>query len=267
MSGHSKWSTIKRKKAANDAAKAKMFTKVAQMITVAAQNGGGDPDSNPSLALAIEKAKSINMPNDNIQRAINRGLGNTSGGTKIEEVTYEAYGPHNVAILIDCITDNKNRTLSEVRHAVEKHGGRFTESGAVSWQFRTIGNILIRFEASTQDQNEDKQTWKDRNTNNKIRLKRENAEEFILNLLDHEGLIDVIADEIGLQIKTEYPKLHNIKKLIESLGYEIYEAGLIKESTTPITIDPQHYNDVEKFIETIEELDEVQNIWTNCIQP
>jgi transcriptional/translational regulatory protein YebC/TACO1 len=266
MSGHSKWSTIKRKKAVNDAAKAKMFTKVAQMITVAAQNGGGDPNSNPSLALAIEKAKSINMPNDNIQRAINRGLGNISGGTKIEEVTYEVYGPHNVAVLIDCITDNKNRTLSEIRHAVEKYGGRFTESGAVSWQFRTIGNILIRFDTSEQAQNQDKQTWKDKNTKNKIRLKRENAEEFILSLLDHEGIIDVITDEIGLQIKTEYTQLHNIKNLIESLGYEIDEAGLIKESTTPITIDSQHYGDVEKFIEILEELDEVQDIWTNCTQ-
>lgn len=266
MSGHSKWSTIKRKKAANDATRAKMFTKVAQLITVAAQNGGGDPDSNPSLALAIEKAKSINMPKDNIQRAINRGLGNISGGTKIEEVTYEAYGPHNVAILIDCITDNKNRTLGEIRHAVEKHGGRFTESGAVSWQFRTIGNILMRFETPEQAQNQNKQTWKDQDSNNKIQLKRENAEEFILQLLDHEGIIDVITDEIGLQIKTEYTQLHNIKKLIESLGYAIDEAGLIKESTTPIKLDPQNYDDVENFIEMIEELDEVQNIWTNCAQ-
>lgn len=261
MSGHSKWNTIKRKKSANDAARAKEFTKVARMITVAAQNGGGDPSMNPTLSLAIDKAKSINMPNDNIQRAIKRGTGEGSGGDRIEEVTYEAYGPANTALLIDCATDNKNRTVGEVRSLVEKMGGRFADSGSVSWQFTTLGNILLEFETPEEKNEKAKQKWGQEESLRKISA--EESENIQLEVMEVNGIIDMIADDIGIQIKTDYAELNNVKKFLENKGYKISEAGLIKESNYLVELDVESQNKVEEFIEKIEELDDVQNVWTN----
>lgn len=263
MSGHSKWNTIKRKKGANDAARAKEFTKIARMITVAAQNAGGDPEMNPALALAIDKAKSINMPGDNIDRAIKRGTGGLNSGARLEEVSYEGYGPNNIALIIDCTTDNRNRTVSDLRSAVEKHGGRFAESGAVSWQFKTIGRILLEFETEEEKKARESAKWSDKSKMDKMKLSRDKAEEFELELYDLNGVLDVVMDEQGVEIKVEYSELNNIRKFIDQKGIKISDAGLIKESGSPVKLSEEEEERVERFIEAIEELDDVQQIWTN----
>lgn len=264
MSGHSKWETIKRKKAITDAARAKKFTKVSRMITVAAQNGGGDPDMNPSLALAIEKAKSINMPNENIERAIKKGMGEVSSGSKIEEITYEAYGPGNVALIIDCLTDNKNRTVSELRSIIEKNGGKLAETGSVLWQFRQIGRILLEFQNSDDPKNETKQKWSQKEETRKI-TKRE-SDNFQLEIFDLPGIIDVIVDDNGLEIRCEYSELNNIRKYIENKKIQISESSLIRESTAPIEVDDLTRQKIEKLTELVAQLDDVQEVWTNLKQ-
>src|ERR671914_1235839 len=142
MAGHSKWASIKHKKAATDAKRGKLFTKLARAITVAAREGGGDPAGNPTLAAAIEKAKGYSMPKDNIQRAIDRGTGEGDAGA-IERVVYEGYGPGGAAVLVEALTDNRNRTGSEVRHAFDRHGGSLGEPGSVAWQFAKKGVVLV----------------------------------------------------------------------------------------------------------------------------
>lgn len=261
MSGHSKWETIKRKKGATDAARAKEFTKVSRMITVAAQNGGGDPNMNPALTLAISKAKSLNMPNDNITRAIKKGTGEGNAGAKMEEVSYEAYGPGNVALIIDCTTDNKNRTVGDLRSSIEKHGGRFAETGSVSWQFTQIGHILLEFETPTEAAEKSKQKWGSGDELSK--LKKENADEFQLELFDLPGIKDVIVDDFGMEVKTDYSELNNVRKFIENKGIKISEAELVKESNSPIEVDEATREKIDNFIEIIEEYDDVQEVWSN----
>src|ERR687893_2137752 len=143
MSGHSKWSSIKHKKAATDAKRGKQFTKLARAITVAAREGGGDPEGNATLATAIQKARDFSMPKDNIQRAIDRGTGEGDAAGAVERVVYEGYGPGGAAILVETLTDNRNRTGSEIRHAFDKHGGSLGEPGSVSWIFEKRGVILV----------------------------------------------------------------------------------------------------------------------------
>jgi YebC/PmpR family DNA-binding regulatory protein len=259
MSGHSKWDTIKRKKGANDAARAKEFTKVARMITVAAQNGGGDPSMNPSLVLAIAKAKAINMPNDNVDRAIKKGTGEGGSGSRLEEVSYEAYGPGNVALIIDCTTDNKNRSVGEVRSAIEKNGGVFATSGAISWQFKTIGKILLEF--GSAEIIRDKAKWGQ--TEGKRNITQSAAEEFQLELLDQKGILDIVVDDLGIEIKTDFAELNNIRKFVESKNFKISEAGIAKESANLIEVDELTHSKIHDFIEKIEDLDDVQKIWNN----
>lgn len=262
MSGHSKWNTIKRKKGANDAARAKEFTKIARMITVAAQNGGGDPNMNPSLALAVDKARAINMPNDNVDRAIKKGTGvGGPSAAKLEEVSYEGYGPANVAIIIDCTTDNRNRTVGELRSAVEKLGGRFADPGAVSWQFKTFGQILMEFQTPEEKAALEKTKWNDKA--DKGKLAKENVDEFQLELFDIPGVVDVIVDENGMEIRTEFVELNNVRKFIEAKNLKITEAGMIKESSNQIELSEEDHIRVDSFIEKVEEFDDVQNVWTN----
>ena len=151
MSGHSKWASIKHKKAATDAKRGQLFTKLARAISVAAREGGGDPDSNFTLAAAIEKAKGYSMPKDNIQRAIDRGTGAGSGDEQIERVVYEGYGPGGAAVLVEALTDNRNRTGSEVRHAFDKSGGSLGEPGSVAWQFEKKGVIVVDGDRYSED--------------------------------------------------------------------------------------------------------------------
>ncbi len=261
MSGHSKWDTIKRKKGANDAARANEFTKVARMITVAAQNGGGDASMNPSLALSISKAKAINMPNDNVDRAIKKGTGEGGSANRLEEVSYEAYAPGNIALIIDCTTDNKNRTVGDLRSTIEKLGGVFATSGAVSWQFKTIGKILMEFETDEEAKEKEKTKWGQNEGQEKI--KKDEVDIFQLELFDQIGIIDVLVDDFGMEIKTEYSELNNIRKFIETKGYKIMEAGLVKESSSPIEVDEHAQSKLHDFVERIEYLDDVQKVWDN----
>jgi YebC/PmpR family DNA-binding regulatory protein len=150
VSGHSKWSSIKHKKAKTDATRGKVFTKLIREITVAARNGGGDPDANPRLRLAIQAAKGQNMPNDNIQRAVKKGTGGTDGAN-FDEITYEGYGPAGVALMIDALTDNRNRTTAEVRHALTKHNGNLGETGSVGWNFDNKGVIRVELSRCDED--------------------------------------------------------------------------------------------------------------------
>jgi YebC/PmpR family DNA-binding regulatory protein len=256
MSGHSKWDTIKRKKGANDAARAKEFTKVGRMITVAAQNGGGDISMNPALALAVSKAKAINMPNDNIDRAIKKGTGEGGDSSRLEEISYEAYAPNNIALIIDCTTDNKNRSVGEVRSTVEKNGGVFATSGAISWQFKTLGSILLEFGENSADQK-----WNKTETHRNIT--KNETDEFQLEIMDLIGLIDIIVDEYGIEIKCEYTELNNIRKFIDSKGLKISEAGLVKVSDSKIELSDADREKVEQFIEKLEDLDDVQRVWSN----
>jgi len=263
MSGHSKWDTIKRKKGANDAQRAKEFTKVARFITVAAQNGGGNPELNPALVLAIEKARAINMPNDNIDRAIKRGTGEAGGGGRIEEISYEGYGPYNVAIIIDAVTDNRNRTVSDLRSLVEKQGGRLTESGTVSWQFKTQGQIVLEFENEEEKKLRESAKWSDKGKSDRVKLNRDDVESFELELYDIPGILDVMIDENGVIITSEYAELNNIKKFIEHKNIKITEAELIKVSANTVELNDDEAMRLEKFIEIVEDMDDIQKVWTN----
>ncbi|MFW5720547.1 MAG: YebC/PmpR family DNA-binding transcriptional regulator [Candidatus Dojkabacteria bacterium] len=263
MSGHSKWSTIKRKKGANDAQRAKEFTKVARLITVAAQNGGGDPGMNPSLALAIEKARAINMPNDNVDRAIKRGTGEGEKSGRLEELSYEGYGPHGVSIIVDCTTDNRNRTVSELRSSIEKSGGKFAEAGSVSWQFETIGRILLEFETEEEKKAREQVKWNEKDKLAIPKLARDQADEFELELYDISGVREVIQDEEGMEIRTEFAELNNVKKAIEDKNVFITNAEVVKFSTTPVELSEAEQERVDRFIETIEENDDVQKVWVN----
>lgn len=264
MSGHSKWSTIKRKKGANDAQKAKEFTKIARLITIAAQNGGGAPDMNPSLAMAIDKARAVNMPKDNIERAIKRGTGEGGSGGRLEEISYEGYGPANVALIIDCTTDNRNRTLGDLRSSVEKLGGRFAEVGAVSWQFNTVGRILIEFATPEEIKARENIRWNDKDKLDLSKLHKDKVEDFQLEVFELPGVLDVSADEEnGVEIITEYSELNNVRKAIEGMEIKVTDAELIKQSSNPVTLSAEEIERLEGFIEQVEEMDDVQKVWTN----
>ena len=150
MSGHSKWATIKRKKAATDSARGKVFTKIIKEITIASRDGGGDPDINPRLRLAIQNAKASNMPQDNITRAIKKGTGELEG-VHYDEITYEAYAPHGIAVMIECVTDNRNRTVAELRHLIAKQNGNLGESGSVAWMFERKGVVTVNKDNHSED--------------------------------------------------------------------------------------------------------------------
>jgi YebC/PmpR family DNA-binding regulatory protein len=261
MSGHSKWDTIKRKKGANDAKRAKEFTKIARLIAVAAQNGGGDPNMNPALALVMDKARAANMPNDNVDRAIKRGTGEGGAGGRIEEISYEGYGPLGIAMIVDCATDNRNRTVADLRSTVEKTGGTFAETGAVSWQFKTLGRILLEFETDEEKKIRENAKWNDKVGTPK--LPKADIENFELELYDLNGILDISSDDFGMEIKTEYSELNNVKKFIESKNIKISDAELVKESENQVELDEEGHERVEKFIEAIEDMDDVQKVWTN----
>lgn len=262
MSGHSKWSTIKRKKGANDAQKAKEFTKIARLITLAAQSGG-DPAMNPTLALAIAKAKSINMPNDNIERAIKRGTGEGGNAGRLEEVAYEGYGPNNVALIIDCTTDNRNRTVNDLRSLVEKIGGRFAESGSVSWQFKTVGRILVEFASAEELKARENIRWNEKDKLDLPKLDKAKVDDFELSLYDLPGVDNVTTDDHGVEITTEYSALNAVRKAIEEQGIKVSDAELVKVSSSQVELGDAELERVEEFIEKIEEYDDVQKVWTN----
>jgi YebC/PmpR family DNA-binding regulatory protein len=204
------------------------------------------------------------MPNDNVDRAIKKGTGEGGSAGQLEEVTYEGYGPSNVALIIDCTTDNRNRTVGDLRSTIEKLGGRFAENGAVSWQFKTIGRILLEFENDEEKKLRENAKWNDKLDTPK--LSGENAEEFELSLYDLPGVLDVKVEPEGMEINTEYSELNNVKKFIDEKGYKIADAEIIKVSANQITLTDEEAIRVEEFIEKIEDFDDVQKVWSNLAE-
>ena len=237
MSGHSKWSTIKHKKAALDSKRGKSWTKIIREITVAARESGGDINSNAKLRLVVDKAKAANMPQDNITRAIKKGTGELAGGETYEASTYEGYGPHGVAIMIEVLSDNKNRTVSSLRHIFTKMGGAMAENGAVAWMFEHKG--VIR---ATCNLTED---------------------ELIEKLLDYD-IDDISLDDGMSSIICKKQNLDPVKKAIEGLGLKVEAAQLEWVAKSPIDVDDKNKEEsLIKFLEAVEELDDVQNVYAN----
>tara|TARA_B100000700_G_scaffold323673_1_gene427918 strand:+ start:343 stop:1065 length:723 start_codon:yes stop_codon:yes gene_type:complete len=235
MSGHSKWSTIKRKKGAKDAKRGAEFTRLGKDITLAARDGGGDINMNAALRLAVKKARSANMPNDNIDRAIKKGTGDLPG-VKYESYIYEGYGPQGIALLIEVLTDNKNRTVPEIRHLLSKHNGNLGESGCVQWMFEKKGTILI----NKKDLNEDN---------------------FLNDLLDI-GIenFEELDDEYQLFINPE--DFSNTIQLLEEKKYDL-EGDLSLVPINMIGVESRHLDQISKLIETLEDHDDVQKVHTN----
>lgn len=262
MSGHSKWSTIKRKKGLQDAKKGKIFTKLSQMITIAAQEGGGDASSNFALRLAVEKAKGMNMPKDNIDRAINKAIGKDSEKNRLEEITYEGSGQNGVAIIVDTATDNKNRTASEVRRIFESHGGSLGANGSVSWQFNEKGLVRLRCAKLVKSEKfgeSDKEELIDK-------------EDVVLSLFDLTGVEDVLevknedsdlADCAEVGAYCQKADLSSIRDEIAQKGYIIVAAEIIKIPQTLLKIDEDARENARKIVEELEDNDDVQNVWVN----
>ena len=235
MSGHSKWSTIKHKKAITDAKRANVFTKLAKEVTIAARDGG-DPEMNFKLRIAIDKAKAGNMPKENIERAIKRGTGELKDGIQIEQAVYEAYGPGNIAMLIQIATDNKNRTYSEIKSMISKNGGKMVEGGSVSWQFEQVGALDI--ESINQD---------------------EDVEMMIIE----SGAKDYLFQEKAYEVFTAPSELQKVKKIIEEAGYEIADAELRFKPKETIEVDAKTFQSYQKLKELLEEHDDVSEIFDN----
>lgn len=237
MSGHSKWSTIKRKKGAVDAKRGKIFTRLIKEITVAARMGGGDPDGNPRLRAAVASAKTENMPKDNIERAIKKGTGELEGAV-YEEITYEGYGPGGVAVLVDCMTDNKNRTVADIRHFFSKSGGNLGESGCVSWMFDKKGTILV-----------DKETI---------------GEEELMDRALEAGATDILEEDNVFQVETEPDDFEMVRENLEADGIQFLEASvaMVPQNTVDIT-DEKTARQILKLLENLEDHDDVQNVFAN----
>jgi len=236
MSGHSKWATIKHKKGAADAKRGKVFTRLIKEITIAAKFGGGDPDGNPRLRTAILAAKAENMPAENIKRAIQRGTGELEG-LSYEEITYEGYGPGGVAIIIDVLTDNKNRAVSEVRHAFSKNGGNLGAEGAVSWMFSKKGVISIEKDAADEDK--------------LMEIVLESGAE---DLNDEGTHWEILCDPKDFEAVTEALKAARIKP---------ETAEVTKIASTYTKLEGAQANAMMRLLETIEDLDDTQNVYSN----
>ena len=236
MSGHSKWAGIKHKKAKVDAQRGRTFTKLIREVTVAARVGGGDPTGNPRLRLAIEKAKAVNMPQDNIQRAILKGTGELPG-TSYEEYIYEGYGPGGVAVLLEVVTDNKNRTAPEIRRAFAKHGGNLGESGCVAWMFEKKG--LIQVETSAVD------------------------EDRLLGVALEAGAEDIRRSDDTFEVITAPKDLERVKESLAKEKIEIAEGEVTMLPQNTIRLEGKQAQQMLQLMEALEEHDDVQNVYAN----
>jgi YebC/PmpR family DNA-binding regulatory protein len=236
MSGHSKWATIKRKKASIDAKRGKVFTQITKELTIAAKHGGGDPNGNPRLRLAVDKARANNMPAENIKRAIMKGTGELPG-VNYEEVTYEVYAPGGVAMLVDTVTDNKNRTVSELRHLLERNNGKLATAGSVGWSFHKRGIIHI--------------------------LKAAYSEDDILNIILDAGADDLKVEDDIYEINTAPDTFENVKKTLEAKNIKIESAELQMIPENLVKVEGKDAEQVLKLVESLEEHDDVQNVFPN----
>ncbi|NLN14947.1 MAG: YebC/PmpR family DNA-binding transcriptional regulator [Tissierellia bacterium] len=242
MAGHSKWHNIKNKKGKEDAKRGKIFTKLARTIMVAVREGGPDPEFNPALKAAIDKAKAANMPNDNIERAIKRGAGETDG-QNFEEIIYEGYGPAGIAVFVECLTDNRNRTAPEIRHAFDKAGGNLGQSGSVTFMFDRKGLIAIERDDSID-------------------------EDELTMLAIELGAEDFEAEEEGFEIITAPEDFDRVRNGLSEAGYKFAMAELtyIPQNTVTLT-DPEDIKKMEKLIDMLEDNDDVQAVHHNWEMP
>ncbi|HEY8625523.1 MAG TPA: YebC/PmpR family DNA-binding transcriptional regulator [Solirubrobacteraceae bacterium] len=236
MSGHSKWHSIKHKKAIVDARRGQHFTKLARAITVATREGGGDPDGNPALALAVQKARDASMPKDNIERAITKGTGEGVDADQIETVIYEGYGPGGVALLIEALTDNRNRTGADVRHALSKHGGNLGEPGSVSYLFEKHGVIVV--DASRYDEDD-------------------------LMVAIDAGAQDISLDDDVFEVITEPADLTTVRQALEQAGVELESADVTQRPTARVPVQESDAAKLMKLIDSLEESDDVGTVHAN----
>jgi YebC/PmpR family DNA-binding regulatory protein len=237
MSGHSKWSTIKHKKGAADAKRSKLFTQLARAITIAAREGGGDPDMNITLRLAVDKAKAGNMPKENIDRAIKRGTGEDKDGAALERIVYEAYAPHAVALIIEAVTDNRNRTVASLRHVLSHAGGSLGETGSVAWQFTPRAYFSLPGGGRSEDE--------------------------AYELAIEAGAEDMLYDGEWIEIFGEATAFKQISDHLRMKGIRTEEAVLRQFPNQEIELDPQKTVQVMRVIENLEELDDVQQVDSN----
>ncbi|AFN73987.1 Transcriptional regulator [Melioribacter roseus P3M-2] len=237
MSGHSKWATIKRKKAALDAKRGKLFTKLIKEITIAARQGGGDPEGNPRLRLAIDNAKAANMPADNIERAIKKATGELEGATYYE-VVYEGYGPGGIAILVEAATDNKNRTVAEVRHIFSKNGGSLGESNSVAWMFERKGIITVKRDGMSEDE--------------------------MMEIIIDAGADDLQTEEDFFEVVTTLESFEPVRRALVDKGLQVENASLQWIAKNQVAVKGEEAEKVMKLIESLEDNDDVQNVFTNA---
>jgi YebC/PmpR family DNA-binding regulatory protein len=236
MAGHSKWAGIKHKKAIVDARRGKLFTKLARAITVAAKDGGGDPEGNPTLALAIQRARDASMPKDNIERAIAKGTGEGADAEALEAVLYEGYGPGGVALLVDALTDNRNRTGSEVRHTFTKHGGNLGEPGSVAYLFDKRGVIVV--DATRY------------------------AEDDLLPAIE-AGALDVTVDDDVFEIVTEPSDLPAVRAALENAGIQLESSEVGQQPKTRVPIDEETATKLMRLVDALEDNDDVNEVHAN----
>lgn len=237
MAGHSKWKQIKRKKAVTDNRRAANWTKLIREITVAAREGGGDPTGNPRLRLAVDTARAANMPNDNIDRAIKKGTGELEG-VDYEEITYEAYGPGGVAIMIEALTDNGNRTVADIRHALSKNGGNLGQSGSVAWMFDRRGQIV--FDASRYD------------------------EATVLEAALEGGAQDLETEEDAYTVYTEVADFHAVQEALKARGLEWESAELAMVPRSTISVEGSDAEQLLKLLDLLDDSDDVQKVYANA---
>ncbi len=240
MSGHSKWSSIKHKKGAADAKRGKIFTKLIKEITVAARMGGGDPDGNPRLRSAILAAKAENMPKENIDRGIKKGTGELEG-VNYEEANYEGYGPGGVAVLLECLTDNKNRTVADVKHIFERHGGNLGEPGCVAWMFKQKGLIVLD--------------------------KEEVAEEQLFNVALEAGAEDVKDEGDEFEVITDPSDFESVREAIEGAGLPYTMAEVTKIPQNMTKVEGKKAQQMVNLMQALEDHDDVSHLYANCDIP
>lgn len=236
MSGHNKWSTIKHKKGAADAKRGKIFSKIIKEITIAARMGGGDPEGNPRLRTVLTAARNANMPKDNIERAIKRGTGEIAGVT-YEEITYEGYGPGGVAVLVEALTDNKNRTVAEIRHIFDKYNGNLGESGCVSWIFEKKGVIDVPAQGLTEDQ--------------------------VMELALESGAQDVKLEDDMFEITTDPSEFETVRKAVEEQGWKIEEASITMIPQNSVKLDGKKAEQMLKMMDILDDHEDLQNVYAN----
>ncbi len=238
MSGHSKWATIKRKKAAKDSKRSDQFAKLLRAVEVAARDGGGDPAANMTLASAVEKARSSSVPSDNIDRAIKRGSGADADGARYEEITYEGYAPGGIALFIETLTDNRNRTAQDVRHAFTRNGGNLGETGSTGWMFTRKGVIVVEKSAAPDV-------------------------EHLLELALEVGADDLNDSESSWEIVTDPAALAGVRDALREAGTEVFSAELTMLPQSTIPVDGGEARRVLQLIDALEDLEDVQNVYAN----